>query len=81
MDIETLSLAGLIAYGLVNVISWKFPNLDKGIKFGILFLVALGALFVPADLGSVIADKAKEAIAIALLMTGAGKIASKAGGN
>ena len=80
MDIETLGLAGLMAYGTVNVLSWKFPNMDKGLKLGILFLVSLAILFIPADLGSMMADKMKEALAIALLMTGTGKLADKVGG-
>jgi hypothetical protein len=81
MDVQTLGLAGLIAYGLVNAISWWKPDLDKGIKLVILLIVTFGVLFVPPSLGSLVADRIKEALAITLLMTGVGKLANKVGGN
>ena len=81
MDIQNLAFSGLVAYGLVNVLTWKFPTLDKGIKLTILIVVAFAISFVPVDLGNMLADKIKEAVSIALLMTGVGKIASKVGRN
>jgi hypothetical protein len=80
MDIMSLALPGLVALGVVNVISFFKPNLDSRIKFAISFIVALAVLFVPQDLGLMIADKIKEALTIAFAASGVYKLATKAGG-
>jgi len=80
MDIETLGLVGLVAYGTVAVISWKFPLMDKGLKFGISFLIALAVTFIPAELAGTLAQNIKTALAAVLSMTAVGVLANKSGG-
>lgn len=80
MDIFSLALPGLVALGVVNVIGFFKPDLDSRIKFAISFLVALAVLFVPEDLGFMLADKIKEALTIAFAASGVYKLFTKAGG-
>lgn len=81
MDLETMTLAGLVAVGLVNVLTMWKPGLDSKIKFGISALAAFAVLFIPVNLGNLILEKAKEALTVAFAASGAYKIAQKAGGN
>ena len=80
MDISTMTFAGLMTLGFVNVITFFEPDLDSKIKFFISFLFAFTVLFIPADLGVMLLNKMKEAIEIALTASGAYKVAMKAGG-
>jgi len=80
MDVLSLALPGLVALGVVNVISFFKPDLDSKIKFAISFVVAFAVLFVPADLGFMLADKIKEALTIAFAASGVYKLFTKAGG-
>jgi len=80
MDIFSLALPGLVALGVVNVIGFFKPDLDSRIKFAISFVVALAVLFVPEDLGFMLADKIKEALTIAFAASGVYKLFTKAGG-
>ena len=80
MDIASLTFLGLIGLGTVNVISFFKADMDSRVKFAISFAVILAATFIPAELGSVILDKAKVALEIALSASGIYKIAQKAGG-
>jgi len=80
MDLLNTTLAGLVAIGAVNVVSMWKPDMDSRLKFAISFLVAFLVLFVPADLGNMILDKAKEAIIIALSASGVYKLTQKIGG-
>jgi hypothetical protein len=80
MDISTLTFVGLIAVGTVNVLSFFYPNMDSKMKFGFSFLFALGAAFIPADMGNIILNKAKLAIEAALFACGAFKLTQNAGG-
>ena len=80
MDFQTLTLVGLVAYGTVAVISWKFPLMDKGLKFGISFVIALAVTFVPAELAAGLAQNIKVALSAVLGMTAVGVLANKAGG-
>lgn len=80
MDIMQLALPGLVALGVVNVIGFFKPDLDSRIKFAISFVVAFAVLFVPQDLGNLLANNIKEAIAIAFAASGTYKLFTKAGG-
>lgn len=79
-DLVNLTFLGLVGYGVVGVISWKLPNLDKTMKFVILVSVVLLASFIPAELGSIILEKAKLALGVAFAMTATGTLANKVGG-
>lgn len=80
MDYSGLTLAGLITVGLVNVISIYKPNLDSRTKFALSIVAAFAVSFIPDSIGSVILDKAKTAIEVALFASGTYKIAQKIGG-
>ena len=79
MDLTNLTLAGLVALGIVNVVTFFIPNLDTKIKFLVAFLAAFIVTFVPADLGSIILDKAKFALEIAFASSGAYKLSQVIG--
>ena len=81
MEFGSLTLAGLIAIGTVNVISFFKTDLDSKIKFAISFVVAFAVLFVPFEVGNVILQKIKDALEIALAASGTYKLATKVGGN
>lgn len=79
-DVASLTLAGLFALGVVNVITFFYPLLDSKVKFALSFVAAFLVLFVPVELGNIILEKAKEAIVVAFSASGLYKISSKAGG-
>lgn len=81
MDFTSMTFAGLATLGVVNVIGFFKPNLDSKVKFALSFGAAMAFLFVPADLGSMLAEKAKQAIEIAFAVSGAFKLATRMGGN
>lgn len=81
MDLEGLTLAGLAALGVVNVISFFKPDLDSKVKFAASAIAAFVVIaFVPQDLGNQVLEQAKEALVIAFAASGLYKVASKAGG-
>lgn len=81
MDITNLTLAGLVALGVVNVITiWK-PELDSKYKFIASLVTAFAVTFIPADLGVTILNHAKLALEVAFAASGVYKVATKAGGN
>lgn len=80
MDIQNLTLVGLAAIGVVNVASFFKPDMDSRIKFALSVTAAFAVTFIPADLGLVILEKAKEALIVAFAASGTYKLASKAGG-
>ena len=80
MDFGSLTLTALFAVGAANVVLLFKPDVDSRIKFGISFVAAFIAFFIPADLGSIILNAAKEAIAAAIIGSGVYKVATKAGG-
>lgn len=80
MDIKDLTLVGLIALGVVNVISFFKPEMKSELKFGLSFLVAFGVTFVPVETASIILQNAKIALEAAFAASGVFKLASKAGG-
>jgi hypothetical protein len=80
MDLVNLTFLGLIGLGTVNVIGFFKPDMDSRLKFALSFAVIFTATFVPVELGSIILDKAKLAISVALTFSGIYKLATKAGG-
>lgn len=80
MDFGSLTLTALFAVGAVNVVLLFKPDIDSKWKFVISFLAALVAYFIPADLGVVLLNAIKEAIAAAIIGSGIYKVATKAGG-
>ena len=81
MDFGSLTLTALFAVGAVNVVLLFKPDIDSKWKFVISFVAAFIAYFIPADLGQVLLNAAKEAIAAAIIGSGIYKVATKAGGN
>jgi hypothetical protein len=81
MDFQNLTLAGLAAVGVVNVITFFRPALAPQVKF---FLSAVAAfliiLLVPLDMGQRIAEQIKEALVIAFAASGTYTLAKRAGG-
>jgi hypothetical protein len=80
MDFTSMTFAGLATLGIVNVIGFFKPDLDSKVKFAISIGAALAFLFVPADVGNMLANKIKEAIEIAFAVSGTYKLATKVGG-
>lgn len=80
MDLANLTLAGLVAIGVVNAVSFWKPDLDSRIKFILSVVAAFAVTFVPVELGSVLLDHAKTALTVAFAASGAYKVAQKAGG-
>ncbi len=80
MDIYSFGFLGLIGFGTVNVISFFKPDLDSRLKFALSFIVAFGFSFIPAELGNMLLNHAKQAIEVSLAFSAVSKIASKAGG-
>lgn len=81
MDVFELSFIGLMTLGFVNVITFYKPSLDSKIKFALSVVFAFALTFVPAEIGVAILDKAKEALGVALMMSGVYKLGQKVGGN
>lgn len=80
MDIQTTSLAGLVAIGAVNVVTMFKPELDSRLKFAISLVVAFAVLFVPQELGNMLLEKLRLAIEVAFAASGLYKLATRAGG-
>lgn len=80
MDLVNITLAGLVAVGVVNVLTIFKPELDSKVKFGASVVAAFAVTFIPADLGNVILENAKIALAAAFAASGVYKMAMKAGG-
>lgn len=79
-SLANIGLVGLVALGVVNVVSLFKPDLDSRIKFMLSFLVAFGVTFIPEELGSLILQNAKVALQAAFSASAAYKLFSKAGG-
>ena len=82
MDIQSMSFVALITFGAVSAVNyWK--KLDSQMNLMLSVVIAIALSFVPADLGNLIANKIKEAVAIAIglngLYQGLGGIAKKVG--
>ena len=70
MDLANLGFIGLVTFGLVSAVSFFKDDLTTQQKFLLSVVIAFGVGFVPQDLGSVIANKVKDAIAIASAVNG-----------
>jgi len=72
LNFETIGFVALVSFGLVAIVNfkWKLTSMQNFL-LSVLFAFLLG--FVPADLGSMIANRIKAAISIALSLTGAYK--------
>lgn len=77
MDILNLSLVGLISFGFVNVVTFFKPDLDSRVKWALSFLAAFVATFIPAELGNVLLEHLKQALAVALATSGSYKMIQK----
>jgi hypothetical protein len=72
LDFASIGFVALFTFGLVAAINFKWKlNSQNNFLLSIVFAFLLG--FVPSDWGSMVANKAKEAIAIAVSLTGAYK--------
>ena len=81
MDLTSVTLAGLAAVGVVNVVTFFVPNLDSKVKFALSTVAAfLVIALVPQALGSVWLEWIKQSLVVALAASGGYKIATKAGG-
>ena len=80
MDLQTITLSGLVAIGVVNVISFFKPGIDSKIKFAASLAAAFAVTFIPVEVGNTILQHLKDAITVAFAASGAYKIAQKAGG-
>lgn len=80
MDIASITLAGLVALGVVNVITFFKPGLDSKVKFALSLAAAFAVTFVPVELGNIILDHAKTALTVAFAASGTYKLSQKIGG-
>ena len=80
MDLLSVGFVGLMTLGFVNVLTFWKPNLDSKIKFSVSLVFAFALLWVPADLGNMLAEKIVKAAEIALAASGGYKVAQKIGG-
>lgn len=81
LDLSNITLAGLVAIGAVNVLSFWKPDLDSKVKFAVSLVVAFAVTFVPAELGNVLLDHLKTALTVAFAGSGAYRISQKIGGD
>jgi hypothetical protein len=81
MDIFQMGLVGLVALGVVNVITFFKPNMDSRVKFAISAVVAFIVAFIPPDLGNIVLDKIRIALEAAFAASGTYKLFTKAGGD
>lgn len=81
IDFANLTLTGLVAFGVVNVITMFKPNIDSRLKFGISFLIALGVTFIPVEIGNILFKNVKLALEAALSASAIYKVAAKVGGS
>lgn len=80
MDIANLTLTGLVAIGVVNVIGFFKPGMDSRLKFFLSFVAAFVVMFVPAEIGGIILKNSKIALEAALAASGVYKLSQKIGG-
>jgi hypothetical protein len=80
MDLSSLTLAGLVAIGVVNVVTFFKAGIDSRIKFALALVAAFVVTFIPADLGAVILNHAKIALEVAFASSGGYKLLQLTGG-
>ena len=69
-----LSLAGLTAIGVVNIVTFFKPELDSKVKFFISFVVAFIIMFIPMEFQQQILNQARLALEVAFATSGAYKL-------
>jgi hypothetical protein len=69
VNLVQLGFVGLMAFGSVGAVTFFYKTLTAGQKFLLLAAFAFVYGFVPADFGNVIAERVKEAIAVATSIT------------
>lgn len=82
MDILTMGSSALIVFGgvwIVDTLLKRFTKvkLSASDKFMVSIVVALVVGFVPADLGNEVANRVKEAVALATTIAGGFQILAK----
>lgn len=80
MDLTNLTLAGLTAIGVVNVVTFFRADMDSRVKFSIAVVATFFVSFIPADLGSIILNHAKIALEAAFASSGVFKLFQVGGG-
>ena len=76
LGLQTMSFVALASFGSVAVINFKC-KLTPMQNFFLSVVFALAYSFVPAQLGNQIADKVKNALAVAISINGAFQLLSK----
>jgi len=79
-DFAELTFAGLATIGIVNVLTFFYPEIDSRIKFAISIVAAFALSFIPEAISVVLYDKTLQAIEVAFAASGTYKLAQKIGG-
>lgn len=66
--------------GFVNVVTFFKSDLDSRVKIGLAILFAFALTYVPNTIANDLLERAKQAIEIALTVSGAYKLSQKIGG-
>lgn len=84
IDLQTIGFVALATFGSVSAVNF-FKQMDSRQNFLLSVGFALAFSFVPADLGNVIVNKIRDAVAVAVTLNGAyqflGGVAKKMGSN
>lgn len=81
VDWQTITFTGLATIGFVNGLTMWKPRMDSRAKYFWSVIFAITASFVPADVGHWIVNKVKDGVEVALMASGAYKMAQKVSGN
>lgn len=81
MNVFELGFIGLMTLGFVNVVTFYKPSLDSKVKFALSVVFAFALTFVPVEFANLLLERIKEALGVALMMSGVYKISQKVGGN
>ena len=75
-----MTFVGLMTVGFVNVVTFFKSDLDSRVKIGLAILFAFALTYVPNTIANDLLERAKQAIEIALTVSGAYKLSQKIGG-
>lgn len=81
MDLTNVALTGLVAIGIVNVISFFKPGMPAWLKFALSAVGAFAVTWIPAEFSNLLLQKIKAALEAAFMASGGYKLAQKIGGN
>lgn len=75
LDVSAMGFVGVATFGTVAAANLLYKNrkgveLSSGMKLAFSVVVAIAFGFVPADLGSIILNKVRDGISVALLLHG-----------